>query len=149
MDKNALAKNLRQLRRMRGMTQVEWAKMLEVGHGSISNAERGENWPQRETLYQIAEMFNLEISDLFRNDLFCNGEIVRDPNAALPPELSELIQAIKDHPEKAAAIAPFLKKLLKKNHDFPADISHICDAVLSLSDSQRAGLMAMVGGEGV
>ena len=102
MNKNTLAKNLRQLRRLSGNTQDEWAEILDVGPGSISNAERSECWPHRYTLYKIAEMFNLEVHDLFRPDLFRKGEIVREPTKiTVSPELLNLHKLIEGSREFA------------------------------------------------
>lgn len=102
MDKSVLAKNLWMLRRISGKTQAEWAAMLGVKQGSISKAERDECWPARETLFKIAEMYELKISDLFREDLFRKGGLVRNPDKiSVSPDLKETHEIIESNQEFA------------------------------------------------
>lgn len=56
---------LKQIRKAKGMTQVQLAELLEVEQGEISKLESANRNPKLETLQKIASALEVEISDLF------------------------------------------------------------------------------------
>lgn len=55
---------LRQLRKAKGLTQAELAKLLSIGESTISFYESGKRQPDYETLIRIADLFNVSVDYL-------------------------------------------------------------------------------------
>ena len=66
--KAAFAKNVSELRRLRGLTQTELAEMLNYSDKSVSKWERGESIPDALTLKQIANCFGVTIDYLLASE---------------------------------------------------------------------------------
>lgn len=103
-----LAKNLRQLRGAK--KPEEWAKELgELGvqcsKTTIHRWERGLQWPSPDKLKIIADLFDIELEDLFRRDLLKNGQIIREPTKiTISPDLKETHEMIESNQEFAEFI---------------------------------------------
>ena len=54
-----------ELRKLKGYTQSELAEMIDVEVVTISRIENGSRFPKKETLQNIANVFNVEIKELF------------------------------------------------------------------------------------
>lgn len=70
--KNYFGKNLRYLRCLNNMTQIDLAKKLSITRQSISNYERGQHFCDLNTLVGISELFNISIDDLLKKKLSDN-----------------------------------------------------------------------------
>ncbi|WP_222845965.1 helix-turn-helix transcriptional regulator, partial [Flavilitoribacter nigricans] len=62
-------KNLRALRKARGLSQNEMADLLDVTSGTISNYEQGTSNPDIPKLLYISTFFNVSIDDILKIDL--------------------------------------------------------------------------------
>ncbi len=60
-----IAKNISGLRKKANLTQAELADKLNYSDKAISKRERAESLPDAEMLYEIAKLFNVNISYLF------------------------------------------------------------------------------------
>lgn len=60
-----IGNKLRYYRKENKMTQDELAKKLGLGKGTISNYESGYRTPQEHRLFELAEVLNISINDLF------------------------------------------------------------------------------------
>lgn len=65
-------KNIKKIRSIRGLTQVQLADMLEVSRGVVSSYEEGRAEPKIETILKTAEMFSVSIDDLLKTTLTVN-----------------------------------------------------------------------------
>jgi transcriptional regulator with XRE-family HTH domain len=63
--KNRFGKRLRKLRRNMDLTQEQLADKVGVSLNFIGQMERGENAPSLETVQKIAEVLNVDVSELF------------------------------------------------------------------------------------
>jgi transcriptional regulator with XRE-family HTH domain len=61
------------------------------------------------------------------------------------PDLAAIVQAIRDHPEKARAVAPLLKTILEESNHSPGDIQDLLEALLALPENRRQGLLMALG----
>lgn len=61
---NDIAKNIRKLRQKRNMTQEELAEKLFVTRQAVSNWETGKNQPDIELLKSLADVFEVEVTEL-------------------------------------------------------------------------------------
>lgn len=62
--KRTIAKNIVQLRRAKGMTQLELAEQLNYSDKAVSKWERGESLPDIIVLKEIADLFQVKVDDL-------------------------------------------------------------------------------------
>ncbi len=73
LDTKTIGKNIKELRKQRGLTQNAFAEILNVSFQAVSNWERGITPPDLENLLNIAEYFSVSIGSLFyrgRENLF-------------------------------------------------------------------------------
>lgn len=59
-----LHKNIVRLRKSKGLTQVEFAKLMHVSQSAVSHWESGRSMPDTVQLFQIAQFFNMSIEEL-------------------------------------------------------------------------------------
>lgn len=82
---------LKELRTMRGLSQVELADKLEVSKSTIGAYETGDRSPSREGLEQIADFFNVDMDYLLGRD---NGSMYY-----MSPEVAFKAQEIYEDPD--------------------------------------------------
>jgi len=63
--KEAFGARVKELRKMRGMTQEELAEMLDVNPRQLTRLESGENFASSETIAKLSRALNVELSVLF------------------------------------------------------------------------------------
>lgn len=66
---NIVAKNIRHLRKLKGLTQETLAENLKVSRSRVGSYEEGRSAPTIEFLIQLSDFFRLPIDILLRNDL--------------------------------------------------------------------------------
>lgn len=59
---------IRTLRELNHWTQEEMAEKLEMSAGGYAKIERGENSPNIERLQQIANIFQIDVTELLKNE---------------------------------------------------------------------------------
>lgn len=62
----ALGASIAKMRLSRGLTQEQVAERLDIGSESISRIERGAVMPPIIRIYQMAEVFDCRVDELFR-----------------------------------------------------------------------------------
>ena len=112
MNSNELAlfigQKIKSYRKSNGWSQVELAKILGVGKSTIANYEKGYRSPRQNTIFQLADVFNISVDDLFPT---INAETSSDTSP---------VQAIYDQltpPRQAKALTYLEKQLLEQNED--------------------------------
>lgn len=70
-----IARNLKRLRRQKGLTQEELADKLHVTRQAVSNWERNQNLPELEVLLSAAEAMGVSVD-----------ELLYGPRPAAPPD---------------------------------------------------------------
>ena len=56
---------IKEFRLLRGLTQKELAKLVNIGDTTIANYEKGYRTPKKNTMFDLANAFNVSIDDLF------------------------------------------------------------------------------------
>lgn len=66
-------KSIKYLREMKGFTQVELAKKLNISQNTLSNWENGNRNPNNDQMEQLSRIFEVPIDNIvnFRNNQFC------------------------------------------------------------------------------
>ena len=75
--KQAIGARIRELRHKKGLTQEEFAELVNVAPRHISRIENGVNTPSIEALERIAKVFNLEVKDLCNFQHLYDEEFLR------------------------------------------------------------------------
>ena len=66
--KDTISKNIRRLRENSHMTQAMVAEKLNMSETGYAKIERGQSEPRQDRLAQIANLFNVDIAELYRSD---------------------------------------------------------------------------------
>ena len=111
MDSSELAlfigQQIKLHRKRNGWSQVELAKILGVGKSTIANYEKGYRSPRQNTIFQLADVFNISVDDLF-------------PAINVETPTTSPVQAIYDQltpPRQAKALTYLEKQLLEQNEE--------------------------------
>ena len=90
MDQKKIGKFLKELRKEKGITQEEFAEMLNVSGRTVSRWETGTNMPDISLLVDIAEIFDVSISEII------NGE---RKSEIMEKEVKETVLSLSDYAE--------------------------------------------------
>ncbi|MGO5579212.1 XRE family transcriptional regulator [Streptococcus milleri] len=94
MDKEELAifigSKIKEQRKLKGWTQLELGQRIGLGKNAISNYEKGFRSPKKNTMFDLANAFNIPIDDLFPP--------IHSPSISL--DTSDTARAISDTVEK-------------------------------------------------
>ena len=74
MDKLKVGSFIAEQRKIRSLTQKQFANMVGVTDKAVSRWETGKSYPDTETLEKISEIFEVSISDIL------SGEIAKPEN---------------------------------------------------------------------
>ena len=139
------AKNLRYLRELKNMEQIELAELLgKKSSSTISEWEKGKYTPRIGVLNDISEIFDISISDLMNVDLSNKKENIDDEHLSV---FSKLDKARKKE------VHSFAQQQLKeqnnvvefKRSDIVVDntlAAHLIDPSKEFTDDQIDGLKA-------
>ena len=70
-----LKHRLREMRLLKGYTQENIAKDLNVSQGTYNNWETGRRIPELQTILKIADYYNIELDYLFGRDVEMNEKL--------------------------------------------------------------------------
>ena len=114
MNQEKIGKFISELRKSKGLTQVELADMLGVTFQAVSKWERGKNAPDIAVLKDISTIFNVDIDDIL------NGETKKKQSNKLYYILGGVLMLI--------LLIVVIILLNRNNHDFEfKQISTSCD----------------------
>ncbi len=63
--KKLLGSRIKEVRRLRKMTQEQLAELIDIEPNNVSKIENGKNYPSPENLAKIASALDIEIHELF------------------------------------------------------------------------------------
>lgn len=84
-----LGKRIREYRKKHDLTQFQLAEKLGIDDKHLSRIELGKNMPQANTILKLAEVFEIEVKDLFEFSYF-------KPVPEIKEELVLIIQKLSD-----------------------------------------------------
>ena len=90
MDQKKIGKFLKELRKEKGITQEEFAEMLNVSGRTVSRWETGTNMPDISLLVDIAEIFDVSIPEII------NGE---RKSEIMEKEVKDTVLSLSDYAE--------------------------------------------------
>lgn len=71
-----LGLRIKELREKRGLTQLKLADALNMEASNLSKIERGVQIPKEESLEKFAEVFDVDIKDLFDYEHFVDRKVL-------------------------------------------------------------------------
>ncbi|MDY2888594.1 MAG: helix-turn-helix transcriptional regulator [Candidatus Caccosoma sp.] len=92
--KQNIANNITELRKSRKWTQLDLANKLNYTDKAISKWERGESTPDVETLYKMAELFEVTVDYFFHEDSALNIEKYNMPKEIKNKKIAQLLLLI-------------------------------------------------------
>lgn len=134
MNSNELAlfigQKIKSYRKSNGWSQVELAKILGVGKSTIANYEKGYRSPRQNTIFQLADVFNISVDDLF-------------PAINAETPTTSPVQAIYDQltpPRQRKALAYLEKQLLEQKNE-----NIVSENIISLDDYKKTTYRRVTG----
>lgn len=110
MSNNILGNRIADLRKSNKLSQIEFAKILNISNTTLSQYESGKRIPSDDVKIQIADYFNVSLDYLFgRTNVMNIAESILKNNATsihlnttyqdndIPPQAAEEIQRFKEY----------------------------------------------------
>lgn len=79
-------KKIKEERTKNNMSQQELGEHLNISRQSVSKWERGEGYPNIETLIKLSELFNITIDELLKGDHSLKEKIIEDGKQLAHPK---------------------------------------------------------------
>ena len=117
----SIGTRLRQLRQNKNWSQAEVADKLDISQPAYNKWEADQAKPNLDKLGKIAEVFEVEIQDLFENEgnviisnnTFENSNIVYPKDSTVNIQSPELLQSILKNQEQIAKLMEAQSKLIE------------------------------------
>lgn len=103
------------MRKAKGITQIEFAKVFNIAKGTVGNWETGKREPDNETLLRIAEYFNVSVDYLLGREDKQKEPTVNINDGQLDDELVRLLCQLDD--TQAQRARDFVRGLLASRED--------------------------------
>ena len=147
-----VSKNLKRLRKERGMTQDELARRLNVSFQSVSKWERGESEPSLSMLPIIACLFNVSTDEIYDMDEIKRQQRIDELNAQIKenyvehkvnnniPLIQEVLDEYPDSPELMFELGKsyFLARVDEEESvEYFSHAIELFNRVLELTDDEK------------
>ena len=139
MDKEQIAivigEKIKQYRLANGWTQQELGAKIGISKNAIGNYEKGFRSPKKNTMFDLANAFNVSIDDLF-------PPIQKDT----PPTTSP-IQTIYDQlePPRQGKVLTFAERQLKEQNEEETKINEVSENIIRLDDYRQTSQRRVTG----
>lgn len=118
------AQRLKELRKDRGLTQIQFAQQFHVSHGAVAMWETGKREPDFDTMNRLAAFFNVTVDYLLGN--------VTDPFFQLDND--RILQDINSYESESTSTLTD-----RDRRDIARDLERIMDALDTAGDLQFDG----------
>ena len=115
-----IGSKIKEFRLKRNLTQKELAKLVNVGDTTIANYEKGFRSPKKDTMFDLANAFNVSIDDLF-------PPIQKDSSSN-----TSTIQTIYDElkpPRKAKVLTYAERQLKEQRNEEETKVNEVSEAI--------------------
>lgn len=105
-------------------TQSELGERLGLAKSTIANYEKGFRTPQQDTLFEIADVLNISINDLFPE--------TRDDQAILVDSITEMVKSLNDN--RKLRVYDYVKNQLDEQNNvinFPDRVEEIHKSIIN------------------
>lgn len=101
--KKSIGKRIKELRKIRHMSQEQLAELVDINQNALSYIETGENFFSAETLEKLINALQIDPSELFEVKHLQNNEKL----------LEEILQMLKNNPDKIKDIYKITRSLVQ------------------------------------
>lgn len=114
-----IGENIKQYRLQNGWTQQELGTKIGISKNAIGNYEKGFRSPKKDTMFDLANVFNVSIDDLF-------PPIQKDCSSTTPP-----IQTIYDQlaPPRQNKVLTYAERQLKEQRNEESQPTEVSEAI--------------------
>jgi len=131
MENNILGNRIRFLRERENLSQIEFAKILNISNTTLSQYETGQRVPSDEIKAKIADYFGVTVDYLLgRTDTPSTADKITD-SVSDDPELAKFWEELKERED--------LKLLFKQTREMsPNDVKKIIRVIKAIEDEEAA-----------
>ena len=102
-----IGSKIKEFRLKRNLTQKELAKLVNVGDTTIANYEKGFRSPKKDTMFDLANAFNVSIDDLFPP--------IQKDSSSNTPQIQTIYDELK--PPRQAKVLTYAEKQLDEQRN--------------------------------
>ena len=113
-----IGENIKQYRLQNGWTQQELGSKIGMSKNAIGNYEKGFRSPKKDTMFDLANAFNVTIDDLFPS--------IRKDSSSNTPKIQTIYDELK--PPRQAKVLTYAEKQLKEQRNEqsqPTEVSEV------------------------
>ena len=130
-----IGENIKQYRLQNGWTQQELGAKIGISKNAIGNYEKGFRSPKKDTMFDLANVFNVSIDDLF------------PPIKKGSSSNTSSIQTIYDQlePPRQGKVLTFAERQLKEQSEEETKINEISENIIRLDDYRQTTYRRVTG----
>ncbi|MEK5377592.1 helix-turn-helix domain-containing protein [Paenibacillus sp. FSL P2-0173] len=126
---NIIGDNIKTVRKINSLNQIEFAKVLGISQGTLSDIESGKSKPSLETLISLLEKFDVNLYWLIKGQSFFESKLRK---TEIKDNLRESIILIENELKESYLQIPFLDLYLLRDELFTTKISNNENKLLGL-----------------
>ena len=114
-----IGSKIKEFRLKRNLTQKELAKLVNVGDTTIANYEKGFRSPKKDTMFDLANAFNVSIDDLFPP--------IQKDSSSNTPQIQTIYDELK--PPRQAKVLTYAERQLKEQRNEQSQPTEVSEAI--------------------
>ena len=111
---------IKEFRLKRNLTQKELAKLVNVGDTTIANYEKGFRSPKKDTMFDLANAFNVSIDDLFPP--------IQKDSSSNTPQIQTIYDELKP-PRQAKVLTYAERQLYEQKNEDKTKVNEVSEAI--------------------
>lgn len=124
---------IKEFRLKRNLTQKELAKIVNVGDTTIANYEKGFRSPKKDTMFDLANAFNISIDDLFppvQKNAVESTNPLPDASDLLTQQITDKVVQLTTHNKKI--VLRTSEELLERQNEEETKINEVSEEIIQL-----------------
>lgn len=118
-----IGSKIKEFRLKRNLTQKELAKLVNVGDTTIANYEKGFRSPKKDTMFDLANAFNVSIDDLFPP--------IQKDSSSNTPQIQTIYDELKP-PRKAKVLTYAERQLKEQRNEEETKVNEVSEKAINL-----------------
>ena len=115
-----IGSKIKEFRLKRNLTQKELAKLVNVGDTTIANYEKGFRSPKKDTMFDLANAFNVSIDDLFPP--------IQKDSSSNTPQIQTIYDELKP-PRQAKVLNYAERQLYEQKNEDKTKVNEVSEAI--------------------
>ena len=131
-----IGENIKQYRLQNGWTQQELGTKIGISKNAIGNYEKGFRSPKKDTMFDLANAFNISIDDLF-------PPIQKDSSS--PTSQIQIIYDELKPPRQAKVLNYANRQLKEQRNEEETKINEVSENIIGLDDYREISVLSVTG----